>query len=371
MESLNKNNYEIWFLDYLDGQLSDKQLETLLDFLEQNPELKAELIGVSGITLPAGAEILDQKESLMKSPSDIPGISTIDQLCIARMENDLTAEEANLFDARLAEDSSLSDRFSAFQLTRLNTNESITYPNKQELKKKVVLFSPWLITAISSAAVILLVWFLWPNNPESNTPALAKIEIPQTSVSPDTRNLKPDTQTSNPKSQNPTPNTRHLKPDTQHLKPDTRNLKPITPEKGLDVMKEVRSREDVQMNKLTRRSILSGPRIPDPNSIRILYASNNPAAKYNITTTDDALSLPQYALQLFRERILGQDRKLVKETNFSLWEIAGAGVDGINTLAGTNMKLNREYDSKGDILAVSFNSRLIDVESPVKPLDGR
>jgi hypothetical protein len=85
-----------------------------------------------------------------------------------------------------------------------------------------------------------------------------------------------------------------------------------------------------------------------------------------VVATGRALTIPQYALQLFRERILGEDRQLVKRTRFSMWEVAGAGVNKINDLTGTKMKLNREYDSKGDILAVSFNSRLIDVESPVK-----
>jgi len=81
---------------------------------------------------------------------------------------------------------------------------------------------------------------------------------------------------------------------------------------------------------------------------------------------DDAMTVPQYALQLFREKILGQDVKQVKKTRFSMWEVAGAGVNKINSIAGTQMKLNREYDSKGDLLAVSFNSRLLDVEAPVR-----
>jgi hypothetical protein len=120
------------------------------------------------------------------------------------------------------------------------------------------------------------------------------------------------------------------------------------------------------MDRLSHKSVLAGPRIPDPQRTKILYASNYPSSISNPVAADDALTIPQYALQLFRQRILGEDLKLVRRTRFSMWEVAGAGVNKINDLAGTRMKLNREYDSKGDILAVAFNSRLIDVESPVK-----
>jgi len=120
------------------------------------------------------------------------------------------------------------------------------------------------------------------------------------------------------------------------------------------------------MKSLTRKYPLSGPRIPDPMRTKVLYASNYPSAAFQTMPLEDALTVPQYALQLFREKILGQDPKQVRETRFSMWEVAGAGVNKINFLAGTQMKLNREYDLEGDIVAVSFNSRLLDVEAPIR-----
>jgi len=355
MENLTRNNYEIWFLDYLDGQLSNEQLDALLDFLELNPDLKEELRGVSGVSLAAGVEPLDQKELLLKSPADIPGIAAIDQLCIARMENDLPEEEAHQFDIRLDEDSELSGIYTAFRHTRLDPSDSVIYPHKKELRKKTVLFSPWLITLISSAAVVLLVWFLWPHTPEAVTPGLAKIEKPAAA--------NPQPVTHNPQL---ITDTRQLIAAARHPKPDTRNLVSVIPAKSNPAKEESLQREIVPMRSLSHKSALSGPGIPDPQSMKILYASNYSSAMNNPVTTEVAMTLPQYALQLFREKILSQDRKQVRRTRFSMWEVAGAGVDKINTLAGTKMKLDRNYDSKGDILAVSFNSRLIDVESPVK-----
>lgn len=359
MESLTRNNYEIWFLDYLDGQLGNEQLEVLLDFLEQNPDLKEELRGISGVILPAGTESIERKELLLKGPFDIPGISAVDQLCIARMENDLTDEEASRFDARLSEDTTLDEKFAAFRMTRLDPSTRVIYPYKSELRKKTVILSPWLITAISSAAIILLAWFLWPDSSHEISNGLANLEIPASGDrQPISTGLPPTTQNSQLV-------TDHRQPVTRHSQRASAGIV-----RQIPVPEESPVRQVVPLNALSPRSA-AGPRIPDPRQPRILYASNYPSATINSVPADDALTVPQYALQVFREKILGGDRKQVRKTRFSMWEVAGAGVDKINSLAGTQMKLNREYDSQGDLLAVSFNSRLLDVESPVRGQAGR
>jgi len=353
MESLNINNYEIWFLDYLDGNLSNEQLDTLLDFLEQHPELKEELRSISGVCLVAGHETFSDKKSLLKDSSDIPGISSEDQLCIARMENDLAPEEARLFDARLDKDLNLLANYTAFCKTRLNPVDAVVFPDKGSLRKKTVFLSPWIITAISSAAVLFLVWFLWPHQQETDGPVVAKVEQPAAVVQSETREPKLETRDSKPE-------TREAKPETRNPRRETRNPEPMT-----NQVQPVQ-RETMIMNPLASKAALAGPRIPDEYDIKLLYASNVRIPVIIPAQQEDALTIPQFALRLFREKILGQDRQQVKETQFSLWEVAGAGVNKFNSLAGTNMKLNREYDSKGDILAVSFNSRLLDVESPVR-----
>jgi hypothetical protein len=353
MESLNRNNYETWFLDYLDGQLSNEQLDTLLEFLEANPDLKEELRGMSAISLSAGTESLDSRDMLLKGPDDIPGIAAVDQLCIARMENDLPEAEAIQFDQRLSEDESLRERYHAFSLTRLVPVISEVYPDKKELTRGTRFFSPWFLTAVSAAAVLVLVWILWPKQAVMVTPEMAKLDKP---ASGSTQVAAPIPQTG----------TAVLKPAA------TVRVQPSVAGKArqLPVKAESPVRESMPMNALTPKSI-SGPHIPDPLAAKVLYASNfSPAGAVNIGA-DDRLTLPQYALQLFRERILGEDRKVVRKTRFSMWEVAGAGVSKINMLAGTKMRLSREYDSNGDLMAVSFNSRLIDVEAPVRSQDGR
>jgi hypothetical protein len=40
---INRSNYEIWLIDWLDRNLSDLQVEQLQLFLIENPDLKEEL----------------------------------------------------------------------------------------------------------------------------------------------------------------------------------------------------------------------------------------------------------------------------------------------------------------------------------------
>ena len=339
MESLTRNNYEIWFLDYLDDQLSNDQLDTFLDFLELNPDLKEELRGVSEISLKAGDETVDIREILLKTPDDIPGISAIDQLCIARMENDLTPEEAEKFDARLTEDARLEKNYTAFRLTRLDPADKVIYPFKKDLIKKTRTLTPWIITAVSAAAILVFALLVWPTEEES---AAGSQQLAATSM-----------------------------PAKEVVIPAQAKPEAGTPSLTTESAKSTSTREAMPMNRLTHRTSIIGPKIPEPQSTKLLYASNYQPVIKIPAASENILTLPQYALQLFREKILGEDRQLVRKTRFSMWEVAGAGVNGINSLAGTKMKLDREYDTDGTILAVSFNSKLVDVESPIRGLSGR
>ena len=43
---IDRSNYEIWFIDWLDGNLNSNQVEKLKLFLNENPDLEEELAGL-------------------------------------------------------------------------------------------------------------------------------------------------------------------------------------------------------------------------------------------------------------------------------------------------------------------------------------
>ncbi|KXK46137.1 MAG: hypothetical protein UZ10_BCD003001461 [Bacteroidetes bacterium OLB10] len=63
---INRENYEIWFIDYFDGKLSPEQTAELLLFLEENGDLKLEFDSFSNITLPEQDVKFENKMSLKK-----------------------------------------------------------------------------------------------------------------------------------------------------------------------------------------------------------------------------------------------------------------------------------------------------------------
>ncbi len=91
---INRENYEIFFMDYLDGQLSPEQLEALHLFLDNNPDLKAELEEMSGFKLKPINTSFPDKASLKKTP-DLPEInlSNIDTFLLHELEGNLSDEQ--------------------------------------------------------------------------------------------------------------------------------------------------------------------------------------------------------------------------------------------------------------------------------------
>ena len=68
---LDRSNYEIWFTDWLDGNLKSFQVEQLKLFLDQNPDLRDELNDLTSVNLVSSPGSFRDKEHLKRSPSDI------------------------------------------------------------------------------------------------------------------------------------------------------------------------------------------------------------------------------------------------------------------------------------------------------------
>ena len=61
---INRNNYEVWLTDFMDGKLSATRTEELMSFLDQNPNLKEEFEGLETIILKPGNIRFSPKEQL-------------------------------------------------------------------------------------------------------------------------------------------------------------------------------------------------------------------------------------------------------------------------------------------------------------------
>lgn len=161
MMNINRENYEVWFIDFIDGKLSNEARMELNAFLQANPDLKEELNTFEELNLEPSAISCDLAERLYKKESDLMEISRPDYLLVKQMEEGLSDEEEKELAAMIREDESFIRRGVEFQHSRL-TSGTISYEGKFTLLQKRILplwLNPGRIAAAVAAAVLLLA--LW------------------------------------------------------------------------------------------------------------------------------------------------------------------------------------------------------------------
>jgi hypothetical protein len=130
------HNYEAFFLDYKEGNLSAGQEKELFLFLEQNPHLYEELHAFENIALDdlAAAEMFQDKDILKKTDYKSTDL-------VAYTEGILDENSKKEIDALAAQNSALKKELSLYQSTRLSADLSLKFKNKARLKRGGVLIS--------------------------------------------------------------------------------------------------------------------------------------------------------------------------------------------------------------------------------------
>lgn len=65
---INKENYEIYAIDYLDGELDEALIAPMEQFLEQHPEIWEELEAMQGFVLEPDETVIYQHKAALKKP---------------------------------------------------------------------------------------------------------------------------------------------------------------------------------------------------------------------------------------------------------------------------------------------------------------
>jgi len=131
---INRDNYESFFLDFLEGKLKENQIDEFLDFLEQNQDLKDELHQFESVHLPEEQILFTDKGKLYKSDSEQKVIP--ENKLIAYLEGDLEKEERIRFEAYLASHQELQKEYNLFARTRLIPESGIRMTDKHKLYRK-------------------------------------------------------------------------------------------------------------------------------------------------------------------------------------------------------------------------------------------
>ncbi|MBC7696110.1 MAG: hypothetical protein H7141_11760 [Burkholderiales bacterium] len=168
MNRIDIYNYEAYLLDFSEGNLGGELQMELELFLIQHPELNVDLSEVSLVELDKEEICFPKKNNLKKSESDL--ISEIQ--FISYIENQIPLDEGLIIEKSCASNPSLTTELSLYQQTISRADLSITYSDKNKLKRRpgIIWFDFSIVQYASAACVLFLIglFVLWPKLGKTN-----------------------------------------------------------------------------------------------------------------------------------------------------------------------------------------------------------
>ena len=159
---ITRDNYESYFIDLLDGILTSRQVDDLLDFLRDHPDLAEELKDLERIKLDPEPSTVPNVKALLKS--DFDQLDVFEDACIRSIESDLSEKEEELLQSYIQSHPHAANEYRLFQATLAEPDPFINYDATNLLKKTRQFSSVWYAVA---AIVIVGVLFWFTYSPES------------------------------------------------------------------------------------------------------------------------------------------------------------------------------------------------------------
>ena len=159
--NINRNNYEEYFLLYVDNELNAVEREAVEVFVMQNADLRGELNMLQQTVLRADKKVsFFNKAELMKSSASANPVNetNYEEYFILYGDDELSNEEKDFVEQFVYRNPQHQSAFELLQEIRLTADTSIVFPDKQSLYRsekddRVIVMRWWRIAA---AAVVLL-----------------------------------------------------------------------------------------------------------------------------------------------------------------------------------------------------------------------
>ena len=185
---IHLQNYEEYFVRYLDGELTPDEVTEVQDFLMAHPELNRELEAFRQMILPATDEIsFPGKDALKKGIT----AANSDEYLVRKIEGDLSAAEEKELNDFLRFNPEFQKTLGYFEATKLTADTTVFFPNKRSLKKSTgrtipIGFRYLMATAVAASlvAVLLIRGVQWNITGES-TPVAQQKDQRQNISTPD------------------------------------------------------------------------------------------------------------------------------------------------------------------------------------------
>ncbi len=166
---INRNNYEPYFIDYLEGNLDESLVDDFIEFLTSNPDLKEELSMFEPISVEPENIVFGRKELLLKEELDLE--TRFNHAAVANMEGDLSETEKAAFHKYLATHPEKQEEITLFAQTKLVPDESIVFSKKNRLYKKTLVktITMWGSRVAAVLVLAISVYLFIQNHKSQNT----------------------------------------------------------------------------------------------------------------------------------------------------------------------------------------------------------
>lgn len=335
---ITRDNYESFFIDYLEGNLPENQIDQFLDFLNQNPDLKEELHLFEEIRLPREPLVFQEKKQLYKKDAD--ETHRLENMAVAYMEGDLEETERKTFEIYLTSHPELEKQYNRLTKTRLVADPGIKYLHKQKLYRNpgTVIALNWLTRA---AAVVVLLWGINSVIQTQNAP-----ESPKTNTELAELSTKP----------NPTSSVKLAgseKPYPEIIIPDkSKDNRPQTTKKFKETQAVISEPIARDLAALSTISPIAA-QIEYPSETQLAFSKSVNVMKIN--EPNNSISIEEFLAM--------RAKKVGKEGLFSAQRIARLGLNLASVISGERIG----YGMKdGKISSVGFESKLMAFSIPLE-----
>jgi hypothetical protein len=181
--SINRSNYEEYFLFYTDGELDDQQNKMVEEFASLHPDLLEELELICATKLQPEKLIFKHKEILSCESLELNNIESM----LLYIDDELPRKEAALIRQHIETDAAFKAQHDYFQQLKLDTGEKIIYPYKKELYRFTKQEYPqaWLRIAAAIFIFFSIGILFWVNTGKETMHVAKTRAIPQPHVDND------------------------------------------------------------------------------------------------------------------------------------------------------------------------------------------
>ncbi|MCF8303222.1 MAG: hypothetical protein K9I94_08110 [Bacteroidales bacterium] len=358
--NITRNNYEIVFIDYLDGKLSSEEEARLHQFLNENPDLKEELDLIKEVQLEPDQKISYPAKEDLKHIEVIPvgriNESNYDEYFVAYLEGDLDYSQERNIRLFLEKNPALQKAFETYENTRLEPDYEIVYPDKRKLKKPVVVsIRKKLYWAASAAAAILLMlgfWFTY--NPGYDTSTGAQQQIATAIEVPKDQPVK----------------------EVDPVKPQALRISPVE-EKTYSIMESKAAQNDQSLSlgreeqEIGPVNSLSGselvvneqPELPGALTYRVEYLPmfRDMQLAWKMTDREERnkkdFHLVDHLLAAVKNIFTSKDVPVIDEpVRIDLWTLADVGVNGFSKMTNSDLRLETQKNEQGKVVSYRLMS---------------